>query len=98
VRIEFSPEAKAEFEAAERFYERQIPGLGLRFRKEVREAIKRLRHWPLAAPIEHSEIRQLILSRFPYKLLYSVESESIYNLAVAHLHRVPDYWIERHSP
>ncbi|MCE5360424.1 hypothetical protein [Candidatus Igneacidithiobacillus taiwanensis] len=95
MRIAFSPEAKLEFEDGERYYERQVTGLGARFRTEVREALSRLRHWPLAAPVEHGDIRRLILSRFPYKLLYSVEPDLIYIVAVAHLHRAPDYWIER---
>ena len=37
----------------------------------------------------------MILSRFPYKLLYSVEADHLYVIAVAHLHRAPDYWVDR---
>lgn len=95
MQIEFSPEARAEFADAERYYERQVSGLGARFRQEVRDALARLHHWPLAAPVERGDIRRLILSRFPYKLLYAVESDCIYIIAVAHQHRAPDYWIGR---
>jgi hypothetical protein len=98
MRFEFSPEAKAEFSDGESYYELQVPGLGARFRADVRDALKRLRHWPLAAPVERGEIRRLILSRFPYKLLYSVETDLIYIIAIAHLHRAPDYWAERDPP
>jgi plasmid stabilization system protein ParE len=98
MRCEFSPEAKAEFEDAERYYEQQVPGLGVRFKKEVRETLARLRHWPLAAPIERGDIRRLILSRFPYKLLYSLTEEGIYIIALAHNHRAPEYWSERIKP
>ncbi|CAH1072479.1 hypothetical protein [Candidatus Nitrotoga sp. 1052] len=38
IRIDFSPQAKAEFEDGEAYYERQVPGLGARFRAEVRQA------------------------------------------------------------
>jgi plasmid stabilization system protein ParE len=96
MRVEFAPEARAEFEEAQRYYVRQLPGLGERFRTEIREALVRLRNWPLAAPVERGDIRRLIVSRFPYKLLYSVEGEVLYIIAVAHMHRAPDYWIERH--
>lgn len=95
MRIEFSPEAKAEFSDGESYYERQMPGLGARFRTDVRDALKRMRHWPLATPIERGEIRRMILSRFPYKLLYSVERDHLYILAVAHMHRAPEYWVDR---
>jgi len=98
MRIVFSPEAQDEFRDGERYYERQVPGLGARFRADVRDALRRLSHWPLAAPVERGEILRMILSRFPYKLLYSVEPDHIYIIAVAHLHRAPDYWIERDAP
>lgn len=54
--IEFSLEARAEFEDGERYYERQVPGLGQKFRNSVREALIRLRRWPLAAPVERDRI------------------------------------------
>lgn len=95
MRILFAPEARAEFDSAERYYEQQVPGLGLRFRHEVRAALQRLRRWPLAAPVERGEVRRLLLSRFPYKLLYAVEPQGIYVLAVAHQHRAPEYWVGR---
>lgn len=95
MRFEFSPEARAEFDDGEHYYEAQIPGLGGRFRKDIQQALRRLRRWPLAAPVERGDIRRLVLSRFPYKLLYSVEADRIYVIAVAHLHRAPDYWVDR---
>ena len=95
MRFEFSPQARAEFEDGEHCYEAQVPGLGNRFRKDIRQALRRLRRWPLAAPVERGDIRRLTLSRFPYKLLYSVEADRIYVIAVAHLHRAPDYWVDR---
>lgn len=98
MRMVFSPEAMTEFTDGENYYERQMPALGSRFRADVRDALSRLRKWPLATPIEHGDIRRMMLSRFPYKLLYSVETDHIYILAVAHLHRAPDYWVDRGKP
>lgn len=95
MRSVFSPEAKAEFDAAVRYYERQMPTLGKKFAEDVRQGLKRLARWPLAAPIERDDIRRLVLGRFPYKLLYSVETDCIYLLAVAHQHRAPSYWQDR---
>jgi toxin ParE1/3/4 len=95
MRVVFSPEARDEFVEAERYYDEQLPGLGGRFREEVRSALGRIRTWPLSCPIERGEVRRLILTRFPYKLLYSVESDHLYVLAVAHQHREPSYWTGR---
>jgi hypothetical protein len=41
MRVDFSPEARQEFEEAERYYERQVPGLAARFRAEVHSAQRR---------------------------------------------------------
>jgi plasmid stabilization system protein ParE len=95
MRVEFSPEAKSEFDDGRRYHEKLVPGLGARFRDEVRQALARIRSWPLAAPVERGDIRRMVLPRFPYKLLYSVESDRLLILAVAHAHRAPDYWVER---
>jgi len=97
VRVVLAHEARQEFEAAVRYYNRQVLGLGTEMRAEVRAALRRVIAWPLACPIERGDIRRLILSRFPYKLLYAVEADHIYLIAVAHLHRMPDYWVDRNS-
>lgn len=94
MRVIFSPEARHEFDEAERYYARLMLGLGDAFRDELKSALSRLQSWPLACPIERGDIRRMILSRFPYKRLYSMESDHIYILAVAHHHCTPDYWIE----
>jgi len=52
MRVVFSPEARQEFEEAERYYERQVPGLGARSRTEVRSARAFQRHWLDAKLVE----------------------------------------------
>jgi plasmid stabilization system protein ParE len=76
MRVVFAPEAKEEFVEAERYYEQQLPGLERRFREEVRAALRRIRRWPLAYPIDRGEVRRVILTRFPYKVLYSIRTRS----------------------
>lgn len=95
MRVLLAHEARLEFEAAERYYDRQVTGLGSQLREEVREALQRLQHWPLAFPIERGDIRRVTLARFPYKLLYAIEPDGIYVIAIAHQHRKPDYWVGR---
>ena len=95
MRLVFAPEARLEFQTAELYYNQQLPGLGAAWREEVLTALRRMRRWPLACPVEHADIRRLTLSRFPYKLLYAVEADYLYVIAIAHQHRQPDYWILR---
>lgn len=95
MRVIFSSEARQEFEEAENYYNRVASHLGSLLRSEVRAALRRIRSWPLSCPVESGEVRRLTLTRFPYKLLYSVETDYLYVAAVAHQHRMPNYWIDR---
>ena len=95
MRVLLAREARLEFEATVRYYDRHVPGLGVQLRAEVREAVRRLQAWPLAFPMERGDIRRITLARFPYKLLYAIEPDCLYVIAVAHQHRKPDYWSGR---
>jgi len=53
----------------------------------------RISAYPEGWSKEKGEIRKCLLHRFPYKLLYSIEQDHIFIIAVAHLHRRPDYWV-----
>jgi len=95
MKVIFSKYARLELEDAVRFYELEYKGLGRRFKEEVRSAATMISEYPKAWSVERGDIRKCLLHKFPYKLLYSVESDHIVIIAVAHLHRRPDYWIDR---
>ena len=95
MRVIFSEYAKLELDDAASFYELEFEGLGRRFKEEVRKAAKRICKYPQALSIERGDIRKCLLHKFPYKLLYSIEKDHIFIIAVAHQHRKPDYWIGR---
>lgn len=91
----FLPEARLKFEEAENYYHLQLPGLEHQYREEVRNALRRLHNWPLAFPVEQDDILRVLLTRFLYKLLYSLETDHLNIIAVAHQHRRPNYLIGR---
>jgi len=91
----FHPEAGAEFVEAIAYYEDKEPGLGLDFAFEVHSAIERVLAFPNAWPFVEDDVRRCLVRRFPYGMLYSVEEDGIYILAVMHLHRNPEYWKHR---
>ena len=94
-RVEFHPEAQNEFAFAARFYENQRQGLGLDFTLTIQWTYERLVESPTAgAPFGH-RLRRVLVPKFPYGLLYRVEAERIYIIAVMHLHRRPGYWRSR---
>lgn len=91
----FHPDARVELRESVRHYEAEAAGLGAEFAAEVRVAIDWARENPyLGAPSE-AKTRRRLLQRFPYVLVYLVEDEQIYIVAVMHQRREPDYWRER---
>ena len=96
MRVVFSKLAQQELDDASFYYEVELQGLGKRFREEVRKAIRRIARYPEAWSVERGEVRKCLLHKFPYKLLYSIEEDHIFIIAVAHQHRKPDHWIERY--
>jgi toxin ParE1/3/4 len=91
----FHPEAEEEFVQAIQYYEDCEPGLGEDFSLEVFSSIQNVLSYPNAWPVIEEDVRRCLTSRFPYGVLYSVESDRLYILAVMHLHRHPDYWKHR---
>ena len=89
---EFHPDAEEEFIEAAAYYERNVPGLGERFAREVHQAIERLLKYPeIGFPIGPN-LRRIVLTRFPYYLIYSFTPDMLRVVAVAHTRRRPGYW------
>jgi plasmid stabilization system protein ParE len=94
-RVVFHPEAEAEFLAAARFYETHEPGLGPDFISEVRRAAGGLVAYPGVGHRFSKRLRRILVRRFPFALVYRVEPDTIFIVAVAHLRRRPGYWRRR---
>ena len=87
--------AEIELDQAVHWYRAQAPGLGDAFLIEVLSAADRIARFPEAWHPLGEGIRRCRLSRFPYGLIYTVDNGDILVLAIAHLHRRPDYWRDR---
>lgn len=95
MKVRFLETAERELADATDYYELESDGLGLRFKSEVEIALNRIIRFPYAWSIEVEDVRKCLLLKFPYKLLYSVESDHLLVIAVAHQHRRPFYWLSR---
>ncbi|MBW8863731.1 MAG: type II toxin-antitoxin system RelE/ParE family toxin [Verrucomicrobia bacterium] len=84
--------ARQELQAAARYYENRVPGLGHDFLLEVRATIQRINQWPEAWQSLDTEIRRCRTHRFPYGIIYVVEKGEVLILSVMHLHRHPESW------
>jgi toxin ParE1/3/4 len=92
MRLEFHPEALAEYRAAALYYESNRVGLGDRFADMIEEALRRIVESPATWRIMEGDVRRCLTHVFPYGVLYSVEPDFILVLAVSHLARKPGYW------
>lgn len=87
--------AKLELAEAKAYYKRQSPDLGDRLLQDFRDAVKRIGETPYAGHILAPGIRRRLLTTFPYGVVYNIDEKIITVIAVAHLHREPDYWRDR---
>ncbi len=89
--------ASFEMVAAAQYYDEEQPGLGSDFLDKVDAAVDEIAATPLRFGFYRGSktIRSTRLGRFPYRLLFAVGSSRVSIVAVAHLHRHPDYWKHR---
>lgn len=93
--VEFHPEAETEFIEHTLYYEYQVAGLGYRFIEEIDRAIKILIDQPQIGQSLDEQLRTFVLAEFPFSLIYSLDKDMIWIIAVAHQKRLPGYWHER---
>ena len=89
--IAFHTDAAEEMRAAAAYYEAREQGLGEQFLDEVEEGLQRIQQFPRLWPLYEGEYRRYLLKRFPFGLMYRIDPEQIFIMAVAHLHRRPGY-------
>ena len=70
----FHPEAETEFFEAINYFEACEPGLGCDFALEIYSTVQNILAYPTAWPVIESDIRRCLTNRFPYGVLYSIET------------------------
>ena len=93
--LRFDAAAERELNEAVDFYDLESPGLGDVFLAEVEHALAQVTAFPEAAEPLRDGVRRRLLHTFPYALLYSLRTDEVRILAVAHQRRRPFYWEDR---
>ena len=88
----YLPPAEEEMIEASLFYEAASTGLGSSLLDDVQRVVDRLREHPYLGHEVDQNLRRILLHRFPFSLIYSVEANAILIVAVAHYGRRPGYW------
>lgn len=95
MRIELLGPARREFLDAVQFHESQAPRLGEELTEEFESAPELLSSHPQIGA-EHLEgTRRVLLRRFPFDVVYVIESDMVLAVALAHRRRKPGYWRDR---
>lgn len=93
--VEFLPQARSELLDAIAYYEDESSGLGERFWAEVDAYIAWIARNHEVPRLRSGGYRRVNLNVFPYYVSYVVRGRVIWILAVAHAHRLPEYWVDR---
>jgi plasmid stabilization system protein ParE len=90
--IIFHRAARAEFDEAHAWYEKQQPGLGEQFSERIQEVLARIATEPEIHQCVYKDIRRAVVRRFPYLVLYRVKPNHVRVIAVFHSRRKPTVW------
>ena len=77
------------------YYASISPELGVRFYREIEGLMLEVCERPQLFRQFDPPARRHFSDRFPYGVIYLVEPDHVWIVAVMHLHRDPDYWRER---
>ena len=95
MRIRFLEIAQIEQDEAIEYYNYESPGLGDAFLAEVLKALDRIGSFPEAWHPCSKRTRRCKTRRFPYGIIYQIRKDEILVVAIANLHRKPEYWNNR---
>jgi toxin ParE1/3/4 len=93
--VVFRPAALAEYVGAIKWYESQQVGLGQKFEDEVEKLLVQIQSHAKQFPVVLRDIREALLSRFPYCVYYRIRYGRLIILAVFHTSRDPANWQSR---
>lgn len=85
MRVVWEDAAKQDFDAAIAFLEEQSPSAARRIGDRILRAVSLLEDFPEIAPASrHRGLRQLVVTRTPYLVIYRVHDDSVEIRAVVH--------------
>ena len=90
--VDYLPGARQDFDESFDWYAERSGIAAERFSNAVDAALKRIAASPEQFAVIDSQHRECIVKRFPFRIVYRVESSRVLVVAVAHAKRRPGYW------
>ena len=95
MKARLTPEADLDAQQAIEWYDQRDRDLGDDFLRKVTECITSIEDNPLRYPLVHRQMRRALVSRFPYEIIFEIESDDIIIYAIYHCARDPEIWQRR---
>lgn len=90
MRVRFTTAALADLKAIDEYLRRESPAAALAVLLVIERRVALLESFPLMAPMtEVVGVRELSITRYPYKVYYEVVAEEVWILHIRHAHRAP---------
>jgi plasmid stabilization system protein ParE len=86
-RITIRPRAEADLQEARQWYNRQRAGLGDELLNVIDDVMVVLQKNPERHPVYYRGFRRAITRRFPYKIFYRIEGNSVIVFRILHARR-----------
>lgn len=95
IELSFHPGVAIDIKGSFEWYEKELNGLGHSFISELEDAYEAIIHSPnVWANFEYG-FKRYLLTRFPFSVIYKVDKERVFIIAVMHNSRNPNYWFDR---
>jgi len=94
-KVLFHPDIQHEVKASYAWYQQQAEGLGDDFLVELEAAYDAIIELPHTWPKFQRRFRRFLLNKFPFSIVYRLEHDTIYVVAIMHHSRKPYYWQNR---
>jgi toxin ParE1/3/4 len=91
----FSKDAENDLEESGLYYNNERFGLGLEFLDEVYAAISCICKNPSIWKIVYRDLQRYSIDRFPFQIIYRVQSDVVEIIAINHNKRHPKSWKKR---
>ncbi len=73
--VRYRNEAVEELIETVKYYNNERSGLGFEFASEIRKGINRIKKYPESWPKISTNVRKCLINRFPFSILYYIDSE-----------------------
>jgi len=93
--IAFHGAARIEYVSAIKYYRDRSIRAALRLESEMEGVFADLQANPHRFPTYEGNLRVASLLKFPYSVIYEVNDDIIWVIAIVHASREPDYWRDR---